>query len=327
MESNPESTFSQAVQQEEQITNDNAGDQNGQKLQKLYDQGTLFFTKEMLLATRDQMREIRAGKSDVFISKNFLGEPVVFRVKKGVVVGEPDGEWDVKSFSSYGYPSSLTLGSFVFTNTQQIAGQTFQEIKSRDCYADSTDPGYASISICTPPRKDEKFMAMESKTPDETEKGFRRAIHDWHASEDCSKLKSIIAGFMKDRPTWEIKYVAGFAFGALSSKYAKEKWARTVQFQHALLFTLGNTLPGKQKKCFVQDPCYTDVDRLVLGKFNIGVLDDPEGVLKVDSSTVVCSICPSTALKQMFCDLWQDKLQWPPIIIWFPVGYDDSDLR
>ncbi|KAK2806700.1 hypothetical protein FQN50_005694 [Emmonsiellopsis sp. PD_5] len=167
-------------------------------------------------------------------------------------------------------------------------------------------------------------MATEPKTLYETEWDFKAAIRDWDASEECNELKSIIVGFMKDRPTWEIKNIAGFALGALSHRYLDGRAPRE-QFQHALLLTLGNTLPGKQKKIFVQDPCNTDVDRSVLEKFDIAVLDDPDGSLKVDGSTVVCAISPTTALKQMFCDLWQEQLEWPPIIIWDPVK--DYDLE
>ncbi|KAK2806699.1 hypothetical protein FQN50_005693 [Emmonsiellopsis sp. PD_5] len=94
MEPKPGSTWSPTGQEEEQNTNYDIEAQmaiDTRKIQELYDNGTPFFTREMLLSTRDQMREIRAGKSDVFKSKNFLGgPPVVFQVKKGVVVGTDD---------------------------------------------------------------------------------------------------------------------------------------------------------------------------------------------------------------------------------------------
>lgn len=117
----------------------------------------------------------------------------------------------------------------------------------------------------------------------------------------------------------EITTVVGFACGDMSFADDPLEAQRRSASQHALLLTLRNVLQMKNKtnkakiSCYAQDPIYNTVDRTVLGNFDVDVVDDPEGFLQVDESSVVFSCAPNIPVKQVIADLVR-----PAILIWSP---------
>jgi hypothetical protein len=87
-------------------------------------------------------------------------------------------------------------------------------------------------------------------------------------------------------------------------------------YQHALIITLRDILAERQGHlndigCYAQDPDYTDVDRAVLEQSGITILDDPQGFLEVDDSTVVLSFGPNVPVRQVIADIAR-----PAMMIW-----------
>jgi hypothetical protein len=61
----------------------------------------------------------------------------------------------------------------------------------------------------------------------------------------------------------------------------------------------------------VQDPWYTTIDKEILRKAGLEVIDDPCGWLEVDEQSVVLSIAPNVSTKEIIADLAR-----PAIVIW-----------
>lgn len=68
--------------------------------------------------------------------------------------------------------------------------------------------------------------------------------------------------------------------------------------QYAAVITTKNFL-----QCFALDPAYTDVDRAVLQRAGITVLDDPGGFCEVDDSTIILSSCPDVPVRQIVVNI------------------------
>ncbi|KAJ7868971.1 hypothetical protein B0H14DRAFT_3861367 [Mycena olivaceomarginata] len=92
--------------------------------------------------------------------------------------------------------------------------------------------------------------------------------------------------------------------------------------QHILVLALKDMLSGKNGnaaviQCFAQDPMYSDMDKQLLGKHGITVLDDPRGFLQLDESSIVISIAPNIPVKQIVTHLAR-----PAVIIWNSISGD-----
>ncbi|KAJ7757863.1 hypothetical protein B0H14DRAFT_3896135, partial [Mycena olivaceomarginata] len=59
------------------------------------------------------------------------------------------------------------------------------------------------------------------------------------------------------------------------------------------------------------------MDRQLLGKHGITVLDNPRGFLQLDESSIVISIAPNIPVKQIVTDLAH-----PAVIIWNSISGD-----
>ena len=101
----------------------------------------------------------------------------------------------------------------------------------------------------------------------------------------------------------------------------RDDWERSAT-QHVLLLELRNFFNGRKMKsgggakvadvkCSAQDPLYTEVDRKVLEKEGVAVVDDPEGFLKVDEKTAVVCVYPNVPIRQIIADIAR-----PAVIIW-----------
>ncbi|KAL2153753.1 hypothetical protein VTH82DRAFT_4908, partial [Thermothelomyces myriococcoides] len=64
-------------------------------------------------------------------------------------------------------------------------------------------------------------------------------------------------------------------------------------------------------RCYVQDPVYEDVDREVLGKLDVTVLDHPRGFPEMDETAIVFSLSPDIAVRQIVADIAR-----PVLIVW-----------
>lgn len=121
-----------------------------------------------------------------------------------------------------------------------------------------------------------------------------------------------------------ITKIVGFAFGSIALTHVEANYAYRPAFQHALLLTLKELfcekLSTEDIACYVQDPLYTNCDRLLLGSYGISVLHDPNGVIEVDDSTLVVSCAPNIPIRQIVMDMAQ-----PAIMIWCRIIPDEDE--
>ncbi|KAK2755051.1 hypothetical protein FQN54_006579 [Arachnomyces sp. PD_36] len=139
---------------------------------------------------------------------------------------------------------------------------------------------------------------------------FKTDVRSWEASEQCRQLTSTLISASSSK----VDKIVAFACNTISDP--EEEYASRSTFQHALILTIRDILANKDGNpkdiaCYAQDPAYTNTDRSVLAEAGITVLDDPEGFLIADESTVVISCASNVPVKQIISDITQ-----PAIMVW-----------
>lgn len=148
---------------------------------------------------------------------------------------------------------------------------------------------------------------------------FQIRLQQWRTSEAYQQLKSCITstGSVMNK-------IIGFAFGSIALTNVEYDFSFRSAFQHALLVTLKDLFSEKlgteEIACYVQDPLYTNCDRLLLGASGIKVLDDPDGLIEVDNSTLVVSCGPNVPIRQIVTDIAQ-----PAIMICSKILHEDYE--
>ncbi|KAI2614933.1 hypothetical protein GGR54DRAFT_615385 [Hypoxylon sp. NC1633] len=126
------------------------------------------------------------------------------------------------------------------------------------------------------------------------------------------KLSTLETPFVLDK-------IVAFALGPLARE-SREVDRPTAQ--HALVSVLHSSLVQRgilsaTSRRYLQDPIYEKMDMDALSSEGFTVLDDPQGFLVLDESSVLVSISPNVPVKQIVADICR-----PGIIIW----YRESDL-
>jgi hypothetical protein len=153
------------------------------------------------------------------------------------------------------------------------------------------------------------------------EEHFSADRKTWEASKQLEQLKNI---FTSRKTPPGISKIIGFGCGRISSTVNKEiLWNHTSSFQHALILSLRDILSEKMEApdgidCYAQDPIYSATDKSVLEASGIKILEDPEGFIAVDDSSVVFTSAPNVPVKQIVTDIAR-----PAIIIWNKVRSKD----
>lgn len=160
-----------------------------------------------------------------------------------------------------------------------------------------------------------------SRSRDEVKHLFGLNKQDWEASEQRRQLQSV----MLTTTLPHVKKIVAFACGGMA-EYAELPWKTWSAYQHALIITLRDILNERQGsansiQCYAQDPCYTEVDKETLKQSGITVLDDPEGFLEVDDSTVVLSFSPNIPVRQIIADIAQ-----PAMMVWDKIKFYEDEL-
>lgn len=150
-----------------------------------------------------------------------------------------------------------------------------------------------------------------TKSLEDIRECFQADIRSWEASEECQQLRSTFSS-----RTMSVKVDKIVVFACDTISYPEEEHADRSTFQHALVLTMRDILAQKDGNpkdiaCYAQDPAYTDMDKSILADAGITVIDDPEGFLVADESTVVISCSPNVPVKQIISDITQ-----PAIMIW-----------
>ena len=163
---------------------------------------------------------------------------------------------------------------------------------------------------------------------EEVERDFDRYLLEWMSSEQCTQLQSLD---ILRRDVGRIKKIVAFACGSITRSGERSRGRSC--YQHGLIKTLREILiqarhddvnltkeqREEQIQCFIQDPAYTDIDRKVLqNDYGIAtILENPEGFLEVDDSTLVLSFSPNVPVRQVVVDIAK-----PAVMIWDRVWRD-----
>ncbi|OAA65302.1 hypothetical protein SPI_02089 [Niveomyces insectorum RCEF 264] len=175
---------------------------------------------------------------------------------------------------------------------------------------------------------------------------FLRHRARWESSTACSELRvtlsTALAPLLAPRGPAVVHKVVAFACSSMTDE--REGGSARHAVQHALVLTVRDVLArlqasgivggggGKtcddqkdepirtvQVDCFAQDPAYGAADVAVLAEHGIIVLDDPDGFLAVDETTVVVAVAPSVPVRQIVADLAR-----PVAMIWGRIVVDDE---
>ncbi|KAF3483242.1 uncharacterized protein GIQ15_02566 [Arthroderma uncinatum] len=151
---------------------------------------------------------------------------------------------------------------------------------------------------------------------------FKEALEQWESSETCLNLQSTLSK-MTFHPDLKITKIIAFACANITFRFIrnpdgemeKDCWDASTA-QHALILTLQKSLShltGSDRaiQCFAQDPEYTPVDSEVLAEYGINTLNDPEGFLEVDDTTLIISCAADAPVKEIIADIAQ-----PAMILW-----------
>ena len=180
-------------------------------------------------------------------------------------------------------------------------------------------PSYQNIEIAhhMGPRRDPETKELLDppsgvRSEEETEEYFSAAVDAWEATTQCKQFR----GLLKSKPHLSVNKVVAFGNASIASKspgcHGEDRASRAA-YQHALMLTLKDHFDISTNS-YAQDPAYTETDQQTLIRYDINVVDDPEGFLQADDNTAVISISPDIPVKQVLCDLAR-----PAILIWFGV--------
>ena len=143
----------------------------------------------------------------------------------------------------------------------------------------------------------------------------------WEASEQHAQLCSILS----TQSLHHVTKIVAFACGSMSWS-DQSSGASRAAYQHALVITLRAVIGGRQSnpdeiQCFAQDPRYTDLDRAVLEKNGISIVDDPQGFLEVDETSVVCSFSADAPIREIVADIAR-----PAMMVWDHVDISGEEV-
>ena len=158
---------------------------------------------------------------------------------------------------------------------------------------------------------DGKERTAPRESQDKVEERFEAGREIWQMSPECAELKKLISTAIASN---KVSKVVGLALGSLTRLWPVEELRHRTSVQHAMLLTIRDVIRKQSDvPCYIQDPAYTLTDVDILSGVGLTVLGDPNGLLEMDDTSVVVSIAPDFALKEVLVDLAK-----PAIIIWMP---------
>lgn len=145
----------------------------------------------------------------------------------------------------------------------------------------------------------------------ETRATLQQQKAEWDASAACRDLMVTLQGLADAGRLPHVDKVVAFA----CHRPSIAERAQRVATEHALVLSIRDFFarrdPATTVRCCAQDSLYEDVDREVLAELGMTVLDNPRSFLEVDESTVVYSLAPEVAVRQIVADITR-----PALMIW-----------
>lgn len=204
-----------------------------------------------------------------------------------------------------------------------------------DFYTSCFDLVYCNLRIChyMERRRVSNKELIEPPlrvTPQEAERFFQKIQERWDSTETYRQFRSTLLSLADTLS--KVKKIVAFACSSLSLRDQDEGLeesilVRRAAYQHSLLLTLQAILleadsqhPSDPVTCYAQDPLYTTSDKTVLKNHSITALDDPQGFLEVDESTIVISIAANVPVKEIITDIAR-----PVIMIWDRLPHEGEE--
>ncbi|KAJ5757611.1 uncharacterized protein N7511_006305 [Penicillium nucicola] len=284
-------------------------------IHKLYDSGKLFFTKK---AIRDLWAQCQRNSEygDKITTIDLNGDEVELEAYTGQIKHHFDKN-DERCFYVY--------------KELEIRYETRAGMLSCLRWSEHTNSQiYCSLQVCQRthlihPETKELLPPYPTVEPEVSAQHFEQCMQEWKDSQTCYDFRKLLSTFAKDH---QIDKIVGFALGSMSyldkgQGDEKTYHCRRSASQHALQLTIKDWLFERNRgsagsgsgsggiASYVQDPWYTAIDKGILTKAGLEVIDDPRAWLEVDEQSVVLSIAPNVPVKEILADLAR-----PAIFIW-----------
>lgn len=294
------------------------------ELRQIYDSGAPFFTKSDIRDLASQIKVINSkikhegpcrGKASVSIHQ------INGKTRNEAVSLCPPSVWTSKwSGTEPAQDGTAITKSSEETVKYQIWYRSYQALLAFG--------HFAPLDIVSEGRKRDRLtkdlVPIREHLPlEDVRETLAEVITAWGASECCKQLR---AGLQM--VTWipPVTKIIAFACGSISRK--NHDCSRSLK-QHAFVLTIKNILEsrrgsaaGGEIRCYVQDPVYNEIDRLVLLEHGITVLEDPQAFLEVDDDSAVLSFASNVPVKQIVADISR-----PAMVAWETVGHQDGLKR
>ncbi|KAI0096427.1 hypothetical protein GGR51DRAFT_29692 [Nemania sp. FL0031] len=270
------------------------------RVREIYDSGTPFFTKEAIRKVIQQIDDIETGQPGVISVIGIDGNIVQLRVKTGEI--DSDIEPGVEMTYLKAHLDYWTVDHLTVINDPLSFRAKFAYLPLRIAYITE----YRNSITKTP-------IPMVPLLPlEEVQENFEQKRAEWEASKQCDELKSVLGSIAAEIPP--IQKIVAFA---CSSMTWDDAGSHRSAVQHAFILTIRDFLAKRGSarefniNCYAQDPLYTTVDKQVLQKAGITILDDPRGFLEIDGTTAVFSQAPDIPVRQITADITK-----PAMMIW-----------
>jgi len=166
----------------------------------------------------------------------------------------------------------------------------------------------------------------KSRRPGLADERYQKHKAHWLGSEECEEMKRFLDVNADVIPP--VTQIVALGCGSLNQLEEEDSWHSARQ--HSIVWSLFRYFSevgvksGESPKCFLQDPAYTDVDKWILKKDGIEVLDDPYGFIKIHEKTLVFSVNADFPAKEIVSDIAK------PVIMlwdWYPTDADSDNAR
>ncbi|KAL2192744.1 hypothetical protein P885DRAFT_46942 [Corynascus similis CBS 632.67] len=279
----------------------------------IYDSGTPFFTKAAIGSLVQQIDEagIRRVQTEPRSLKLSIagidGKMVDISLQIGVKHPIPL-HWPPPEDGSVLMDAMLSIDLRPIDHLTSTASHFVSDFDLRTAFLTMT------VNVLTVP----VLLATGEVVPDtsvrpasETRAVLQQEKAKWDASAACRELMATLQVVADASRLPHVDKVVAFACHRPSVVERAER----VATEHALVLSIRDFFiqhsPTTIVRCYTQDPIYEDIDREVLEELGMIVLDHPRGFLEVDESTVVFSLAPGIAIRQIVADIAR-----PALMIW-----------
>ncbi|GLA65184.1 hypothetical protein AtubIFM55763_008075 [Aspergillus tubingensis] len=275
-------------------------------IQEMYDSGKPFYTKELLQDLKEQIQDACNGVIQTIRVPGLDGVLVEFPVLTGQV-----------------YPAHDEPGMEYIIQNPCISYLSLQEVLDDDNLGDYLPYNHIEIGhykYLRDMRTKELYLNSSVESVPDASKLLQESRQIWENTKECQELQVKLMS----RKTVPISKIVGIALGSFATVYPD--FQDRSAFQHALLLTLRDIFCKMHKvsqdaiPCFAQDPVCMKNDLVAAGEHGIKIVEDPDAFLEVDESTVVVTVAPDIAVRQIVFDIAR-----PAVLIWNKVRDQNED--